>query len=314
VSQRPNAFLFTSLIAVMVLSWSFNFVFAKAGLKQLDPLTLASFRVVLAMVIISGVYLLARGRRDPAKPVRRFSREDFWVFAKLGVLGVSMNQVLFTIGLNYTTVGHSSLIIGTGPITVLVLAWLQGLERLTVKKLLGMTFSFTGVAILAAEQGISLSRGTLRGDLITLAGSIAFAIYTVTAKPVAQKYDSLSMNTYNYIIGGTLILPLAVRQGIKLNWGAVGWQGWFAVVYMAAIASVLAYLIYYWALAHMAASRLAALSYLQPVLATLLSVAILGEKVTGHLLGGGSLILAGVYLTELGPRENGSEAADEDER
>jgi len=306
VSQRPNAFLFTSLIAVMVLSWSFNFVFAKAGLRQLDPLTLASFRVVLATLIISCVYLVARRRRDPANAPRRFSREDFWVFAKLGVVGVSMNQVLFTIGLNYTTVGHSSLIIGTGPITVLLLAWLQGLERLTVKKLLGMTFSFTGVAILAAEQGISLSRGTLRGDLITLAGSIAFAIYTVTAKPVAQKYDSLSMNTYNYIIGGTLILPLAVRQGIKLNWGAVGWQGWFAVVYMAAIASVVAYLIYYWALAHMSASRLAALSYLQPVLATLLSVAILGEKVTGHLLGGGSLILAGVYLTELGPRENGS--------
>jgi len=300
VCQRPNAFVLSSLIAVMVLSWSFNFVFAKEGLKQLEPMTLASFRVVLATLIISCVYIVSRQRRDPAKPVRQFNREDFWVFAKLGVVGVAMNQVLFTVGLNYTTVGHSSLIIGTGPITILLLAWFQGLEKLTVRKLLGMTCSFAGVVVLAAEQGISLSRGTLRGDLITLSGSIAFALYTVTAKPVARKYDSLSMNTFNYLVGGAIMLPLAVRQGLKLNWSAVGWQGWFAVVYMAAIASVMAYLIFYWVLGHLSASRLAAFSYLQPVLATLLGVFILGEKLTGHLLGGGALILAGIYLTELG--------------
>lgn len=311
MSKRPNLFLLTSLIAVMVLSWSFNFVVAKAGLRQLDPMTLASFRVVLATVFISGVYLVAR-RANPRVAARRFDRQDFWVFARLGVVGVAMNQVLFTVGLNYTTVSHSSLIIGTGPITILVLAWLQGLEKITVKKVLGMAFSFIGVAILAAEHGINLQTGTLRGDLITLAGSIAFALYTVAAKPVAHKYDSLTMNTYNYWIGGTLILPLAIRQGIKLDWGAVGWQGWFAVVYMAAIASVVAYLIFYWVLGYLSASRLAAFSYLQPILVTLLGVVFLGEKVTGHLVWGGGLILAGVYLTELGPRENGSKSNSEE--
>lgn len=292
----------------MTLCWSFNFVFAKRGLRELDPLTLASFRVVLAAVMIAGVYLAARARAGPGAKARRFDRQDFRVFTRLGLLGVAMNQVLFTLGLNYTTVGHSSLIIGTGPITILLVAWLQGLERLTVKKVLGMGFSFAGVAILAAEYGISLRTGTLRGDLITLAGSISFALYAVSAKQVAQQYDSLTMNTYNFLIGGAVILPLAVRQGIKLDWGAVGWDGWFAVVYMAGIASVLAYLIFYWALKHLSASRLAAFSYLQPVLVTLLGVVFLGEKATGHLVGGGALILVGVYLTELGPRENGSQS------
>ncbi len=72
------------------------------------------------------------------------------------------------------------------------------------------------------------------------------------------------------------------------------------MVYMAAFASVAAYLVYYWALRYLAASRLAAFSYLLPVMATLLGVLLLPEeRVTGHLLGGGALVLVGVYLAEV---------------
>src|SRR3970282_642084 len=119
------------------------------------------------------------------------------------------------------------------------------------------------------------------------------------------------MNAYNSLAGALLVLPLAVWQVVKMtregSWGAVGWQGWLAMVYMAAFASVAAYLIYYWVLRHMAASRLSAFSYLLPVMATCLGILLLPEeRVTRHLVGGGALVLVGVYLTEVHRRGVGA--------
>ena len=59
-------------------------------------------------------------------------------------------------------------------IIVLLLASMQGLEALTTKKVIGMAAAFAGVAVLAAEHGLSLHSATLRGDLITFIGSIGF--------------------------------------------------------------------------------------------------------------------------------------------
>jgi drug/metabolite transporter (DMT)-like permease len=74
---------------------------------------------------------------------------------------------------------------------------------------------------------------------------------------------------------------------------------------MALFSSVIAYLSYFWALRFVAASRLAMLSFFQPVLTTLMGVAWLGEHFTRSLLIGGGLILLGLYIIEFGPREHG---------
>jgi len=301
VRPSPSRALLGLAVASTVLIWTFNFVIAKRGLERggIDALTLASFRVVLAALIMAAAYLPAAGKRAS------LTRGDLWTLAPLGLFGVALNQVLFTVGLNYTTVGHSSLIIGSGPITILLMAWLMRLERLTVKKILGMLLSFAGVAVLAAEHGFHFTgqRATALGDLITLLGSLAFAAFAVLGKKLAGRYDSTTVNACAFFTGGLLVLPLAVWQALRLDWGAVRWEGWVALLYMATMASVTAYVIWYWTLRHMSAARLAAFGYLQPLLATSLGVLVLGEALTSHLLLGGTLVIVGVVLAELGPRE-----------
>lgn len=291
---HPHRVVLFGAIVFMMLIWGVNFIVAKIALRHLDPVTLASFRVVLSAALIVPVYL-ALPRRAGS-----FSRGDVWEFVKLGLFGVAINQMCFTIGISYTTVSHSALIVGMGPIYVLMLAWLMGLESMTWKKILGMALAFAGVVVLAGEQGFSLEGGSLLGDLITLAGSWGFAFYVVLGKKVAPRFDSLEMNTFNYLTGAVLVLPVAVRQALVLDWHAVAWPGWAGLVFMAAFASVLAYLLYFWALRHVSASRLAAFSYLLPVLATVLGIVFLGEPVTKHLLVGGGLVMAGIYLAEIG--------------
>ncbi len=306
MSQRPHPSLLAVAITFMVASWSLNFILGKVALNYFAPLTLASFRVVLAALIMLPIYAIGRlaGRATP----RHFNRHDLWTFGYLGLLSVGLNQVCFTIGLNYTTVGHSALIIGMGPIIILLLARLLGLEALTLKKALGVAIAFAGVTILAAEHGLSLHSATLRGDLITFFGSLAFALYTVLGKKVAAAYDSVSMNTFNYLAGAIVILPLAIYEARGLSraggWSQIPWEGWAALGFMAGFASVLAYLIYFWVLRYMTATRLAAFSYVHPLLTTVLGIVLLGERLTAQLVVGGALVLAGVYGVESGPREN----------
>ncbi len=300
---RPPAALLYSMIVLTVLIWTFNFLAAKVALREISPYTLAPFRVELAALIMMAIFAATPRSEADGKPKRApLNRAVYWRFFWLGLFGVAGNQVLFLIGLSSTTVGHSSLIIATGPISILLLARAQKLELLTVNKLLGMVLSFAGVALLALEKGISLQAGTLKGDLITFAGSFSFACYTVLSKRIAPKYDTISMNFYLYVSGALIVLPVAVWRALQMDWGAVSWKGWAGLFYLALFGSVIAYVIYYWALRHLAASRLAAFTYFQPVLATLLGVAALGEELTHNLLGGGALVLVGVYLAERRPR------------
>jgi len=229
---------------------------------------------------------------------RRFGMKDWWIFSKIGFFGVVMNMGMFTLGLKYTTAGHSAMVIALTPIIVLLLAWAMRIETLTAPKTTGLALSFIGVMILATEQGIHLHSGTLMGDLITIGCAIGFAVYTVLAKQVAPNYDSFTMNTFNLLASSIMLAPCAIYQGIHLDWRGVGWVGWMCLLYMAGIGSVAAYLIYYWALRQMAASRIAAVAYAQPVLGILFGVVFLGECLTRPLLFGGVLVLFGLYLIE----------------
>jgi drug/metabolite transporter (DMT)-like permease len=284
------------LIAVMVLAWSFNFIVAKYALEEVPPVTLLFLRVLFSNVILMGLYFGRRLYREH----RRLEEGDWKWFALLGLFGIAGNQAGFTIGLNYTTVAHSSLIISLSPIMVLLLAARMKLEAFTKLKVIGMLMSFGGVAVLVSEHGFGSGSPTFAGDLITLAGSICFALYTVYGKKVADRYDTLSLNTYTYLFGGFAVFLFTSVEVSRQNWLALSWKGWLGALYMAALASVAAYMIFYYALTKISASRVIAFSYLQPVLATLLSLLLLGEKVSTHLLVGGALVLVGVMLAERG--------------
>lgn len=283
------------LIAVMVLSWSGNFIIAKLTLRELPPFALLFLRVLFSNGLLLPLYFASRQhRRQP------WQRGDWRWFALLGLFGIALNQTGFTVGIDYTSVSHSALIISLSPLFVLILATRMQLERFAKLKLIGMGLSFAGVVVLTLEHGVGTRSPTFLGDLLTLGGSLAFALYTVYGKKVAERYDTLTMNTFTYLAGLIVVTPLAGWELLDVDWAAVTWKGWLGVAYMAGMASVAAYMIFYYALTKISASRVIAFSYLQPVLATILAILFLGEHMSAYLLVGGALVLVGVALAERG--------------
>lgn len=312
--RAPSRPVIAALIGLIVVIWAFNFIAAKVGLRYFPPLTMASFRVCGAGLVMVPFYLVLRripafAAGTAARTARRFSRRDLWTFLYLGFFGVSVNQFCFTLGLHYTSVSHSAVIVGMGPIYVLVLAVLLRLEKATGHKAVGMAIAFVGIAVLASEHGVSGHSASLLGDAITMTGSVGFAMYAVLGKRVAGEYDALTMTAYNHFAGALVVLPLAMRQAQHFGgvavWRAVPWEGWAAILYMGMFGSALAYISYYWLLRYLEASQLSAFTYLLPVLATILGILTLGEKGSWTQVLGGTLALGGVYWIESGREPRG---------
>lgn len=278
----------------MILGWAFNFVVGKVTLEYMNPWALTSFRIVLSGIFMLPIYFAVSNRT-------RLHREDLWHFIVLGFWGVVVNRGLFILGLDLTTASHSALIVASAPILILMLARAYRLESVTLAKVAGMLICCAGIAVLVGGDSWRLHRGAWRGDLITLGGTVGFSLYTVLAKKVARRYDTISMNTFCNLAGAVCLLPLAAHEAARIQWRSVGAMGWLGLAYMVLISSIGAYIVFFWALSHVSASRLAAFTYIETPLATLLGVVMLGEKATGALLLWGCLILAGVYLTEFGP-------------
>jgi drug/metabolite transporter (DMT)-like permease len=291
--KRPSSIALALALSAVLLFWSVSYIVAKITLRHIHALTLAVLRAELVAVILLAIY-------SPKRERRPWRARDVWTFTYLGFFGYAVNQGCFIVGLGSTTSSHSAILIASSPIIILVLASALGLEKLTAAKALGMAICFVGVVLLETEQGSPVHSPLLVGDLVTLAGVVGFSAYTVLGKRVARAYDTVSMNTFNAAAAAILLMPLAVEQGIRLDWKSVGWVGWAGLLYMAALSAVAGYLLFYWALRHMDASRVVAVNYFQPVAVVLLSIPLLGERPTARLLASAALVILGVYLAERG--------------
>jgi drug/metabolite transporter (DMT)-like permease len=306
--QSPSRIVLGASIGFVIIIWAINFIAAKIGLRSLPAVTLASFRVVLAGAVMLPFYqycLRLPAFAEAADSRRRkLSLRDLWTFVYMGFFGVVMNQVCFTVGLRYTSVSHAAVIVGMGPIYTLIFAVLFRLEQATWRKAMGMAIAFAGIAVLASETGISAHSPSVLGDVITMTGSVGFAMYVVLGKCLGGRYDALTMTAFSHYAGALIVLPVAIYRAVTLgsvdNWRAIAWTGWAAMLYMAIFSSAVAYVFYFWLLHYLEASQLSAFTYLLPVVATVLGILWLGEKGSWGQVLGGVLALGGVYWIESG--------------
>ncbi len=272
-----------------------TYLAAKRALAELSPFELGLVRFALAAACFTALLL----RRPP-----RVSRRDLAALAGLGFVAVPLNQGFFLAGLALSTPGHAALLYALTPVFVFVLARLRLGERAGPVKLGGIALAFAGVVVVLFSRGLvrlsAAERAALAGDLLLLGAVVAWAVYVVLGKPYAERYGAVPATGLSLVAGTLLYLPFGVAVADWRHFEALSAVGWATVAYLVALTSVVAYLVYYAALARAEASRVAIWSNLQPVLTAVLAWALYGERLTAAFLAGGAMVLAGVVLTERG--------------
>lgn len=291
--RHPRPGLLYLAVTLMVVSWTINLPVGKVALLSFPPLLLISLRTTLAALFILPVYFAA----NPSS--RRIALSDVPGLILICLVGQIGNQVLFVIGLSHTSVSHTAFIFSLVPILVLLLAAWAGQEHVTGGKLVGMLISATGVVLLSFDKANG-SGPTFFGDAVNFASSCLFSFFTVMSKQYRTRYGPVTVSTFSYVSGAVVLLPVVLYfvMARGFRFGEVTPTGWTALLYMAVFPAVIGYIIYYYALGFIAASRLSAFNYLQPPFATVLGVLFLGEPLTTLLLLAGTLILVGVAVTE----------------
>lgn len=272
---------------LVTLLWSFNFITSKVAMRQWNPVLLTGWRTILALLICLPFYWRERPHA--------WDGPMFWRFVGLGTLGMAANQLFFAMGVKRTSVAHGALIVGLTPLFIYLLSCATGQELFRPKKLIGMGVALTGIGVLQSKTS---GGSSLMGDALVLLGCLMFTVFTVFSKPLSGKLSPIGTVTLNFLGAVVFLLPATITLSLDFPFRTLLPVSWLCLLFMAAVPSVFCFLIYYKVLKQMPASELSTFTYLQPVLASTMAIPLLGESMSLNLIGGGLIILLGVFLTE----------------
>ncbi len=279
-----------ALLGVVVI-WGVNFSVAKASLSEMSPLAFNGLRFLLAFPIM---LLLTRAIDGNV----RIERADLPRLVLAGLVGHTIYQRLFIVGLDHTQAGHSSLMLGLTPVFVALISLALGVERIRPAVWVGILLSFAGIVLITSgsNSGIHLGGPTLVGDLLTVAGTICWATYTVLSKPLLARYSPLKFTAVTMALGAIPLVAISLPSMAAQDWSRVTRSGWLGILYSFSLAILFGYAVWYTSVQRVGTARTAVLSNLTPVVALLTAWLVLGETLAPVQLAGALVVLAGISL------------------
>ena len=274
----------TDLVLLAAL-WGASFLFTRIAVPAFGPLALAEVRVAIAAVIL--VPLLAW--RADLTELRRHAP----LFLLLGAVNTAIPFSLFAYAALTITAGLAAILNATAPLFTALVAWLWLRERLTALQWLGMAIGIAGVAWLSASKAQFAVGG---GALAIGAGVLASLSYGVSASVVKRYFTGvrpLAVAAGSQSAAAVLLLPFAVA-----SWpaGTLRVVDWGSAIALGVLCTGLAYILYFRLIARVGPATAMTVTFLIPAFAMLWGGLILGEAVTGTMLAGCAVILAGTAV------------------
>lgn len=277
----------------LALIWGASFLFIKLAVEEVSPATLVLLRLGFSVLTL---LLIAAARPDLIAGWRRY-----W---KLGVVvGIVNNLIPFVLiswGETAIASGVASILNATTPLfTVLIVNWLPGAsrERLTPQRGIGVLLGFVGVGVLVGPAVVGLGSDSLARTLGELAVLIAAAAYGVGAI-LSRRFGgsaTLVAPLSCQVVALVLMVPVALIWSPPTKLPSPVVIG--AAAELGVLGTALAYLLYFWLIRHVGATRTSLVTYLLPCTALVWGGLLLGEHVSWNALAGLLLVLLGTMLT-----------------
>lgn len=290
-SRLPSSFSVTAALITVQVLFGINYVASKVVVDALPPLVWASFRIVIATAIMFAFALATRRKLHPPR-TRRF----FLPLIGFALLGIIINQSSFLIGLRYTTSTNSAVLNTLIPVFTLLIVTFRGQEPLTRGRFFGFILAGAGVLVLRRVEELSLSNKTVIGDLLTILNCLSYALFLSFAKKFLERHDRVWTTAWLFAYGSVGITALSLPDWSHFQLPT------FTPLLLGCMAfgiiggTLLTYFLNLWALAYTRSSSVALFIYLQPVVATLLAWAWMGQEMSLRTWTSTGLIFLGFTL------------------
>lgn len=277
-----------------VILWGFSFVATKVVLRELSPIALIFTRFAMGTALLWLILLIRRADL-------RLPSAEWPALALMGFVGIFVHQLLQAHGLRLTSAVNTGWLIGVTPIWSAILAALLLHERIGTGKVLGLAVGFVGALLVISKGQLSsetLALPSTAGDLLILASTLNWAIYTVLGHPTIRRLGPMRATAGAMLLGWLMLSPLFLAGAHWREYAALSASGWFSLAFLGVGCSGFGYLLWYGALERVEASQVASFLYVEPVVTFAAAVILLGEPVRFLTVAGGLIVLAGVLMVQ----------------
>ena len=282
---------------VLCVIWGSTWLFIKLGLEALPPLTFAAIRFVISCAII---FLIIRIRGIPLPR----ARADWILLAITGILSFGLNYGLVFWGEQYISSGLAALLQATTPAFGLVFAHFHlPAERLSWTRIGGVILGVFGVGVVFSNQLAVAGKQALAGCVALALSSIAVAYSNVLVKAYGKHLNPAIMAAGQMFFGLLMLLAAGIAlegNPLRLHWTPIAV---IALLYLAVVGSVIAFLLYYWLMLNMDVTKSMLIALVTPVVAVVLGMIVLDEQIGWRTLAGGAMIMLGISLIVIRKRK-----------
>ncbi|KWV45426.1 permease [Bradyrhizobium macuxiense] len=267
----------------------------------IDPLAIGSFRFGIGVLLLLPLALLQLGAWPP--------RRDWPGVAGLGLLFFAAFPILFNASLIFTTAARGALALSTLPLLTMVVGAALGSEPLTARKTTGVLITILGVAMALLTGLASAPPGAWRGDLLMAAAALCMALYSIWSKPFIRRSGPIPFTTLAMAAGGAFLIAASLVRGSFAPVADFGAPQWFGTIYLGAFGAALTFYLWAFALERTTPTRVAISVTVNPIAASLVGAAILGEPLRWNVAAGIVTVFAGIWIATTQPRAAQADAA-----
>jgi len=273
-----------------------SFVWTKIVFTAYGPVTTITLRLIIATAILS-LFIVATGKRE------KIQRSDLKYFILLSFLEPFCYFIGESFGLKVVSATLASVIIATIPVVTPVFAWFVLKERLSIINVLGLFLSFFGVVVIVVAPKFQLIASP--AGLLLLGFAVLSAVgYGLLVRKIANRYSSMTIVNLQNFIGILFFLPvffltefhdfISARPGVDVIQ---------ALLALAILCSAVAFVLMTIAIREIGISRFNVFTNIIPVCTALFAWMLLGEPLHARKMIGITIVIAGLFLSQLAGRK-----------
>ena len=254
---------------------------------------LALYRAVLAVLLIS-VFLLITKQKTPFANMKK----ELPLLLASGV-AIGINWILLFEAYKYTTVSVATLSYYFAPVIVTLVCPILFKEKLTKRQFICFFMSTVGLVLITGLGEIGGGKDFI-GILFGL-GAAAFYATVILLNKFIRNVEGIHRTLLQFIAAVVTLVPYVLLTG-GVTLGGLNGFGWANLLIVGLIHTGVTYCMYFSSLKELPGQKAAILSYIDPLVAVLISVTILGESMTLWQVIGGMLILGFTLWNEISPK------------
>ncbi len=286
--QNRNKAILALIIANIV--WGAASPIFKLALQNIPPFTLAFLRFFGAMLILF-----------PFTVNHLWVKKEDWKdLILLSIFGITINITFFFFGLKYAPSINAPIIASSGPIILYFSSIFILHEKKHIKILIGMLVSLLGVLTIIGqpilEHGVN---GEIVGNLFFVLAMLGAVGHAIVGKRIMPKYHAATITFWSFFIGGITFFPLFLGEMITLHpFSYIDYRGITGLLFGIFLSSALAYFLFDWGIKKIDAQEIGIFAYIDPIIAIMIAIPLLGEKLTPIFAIGSIFVFAGIAIAE----------------